>query len=111
MGWYHPAAWRRHGVPLFLSSLNPPVMLRLASLPPVTRAILAMIAAVTLFSAMNASIKWLGGRYPVSQIMFFRAVFAMVVLLPLIWRAGGLMSLRTQRPLGTWRAALSVSFP
>ncbi|MFY8092937.1 MAG: DMT family transporter [Niveispirillum sp.] len=75
-------------------------MLRLATLPPVARAILAMIAAVTLFSAMNASIKWLGGRYPVSQIIFFRALFAMVVLLPLIWRAGGLMSLRTQRPLG-----------
>lgn len=75
-------------------------MPRLATLPPAARAILAMIAAVALFSTMNATIKWLGGRYPVSQIIFCRALFAMIVLLPLIWRAGGIMSLRTTRPLG-----------
>lgn len=75
-------------------------MFRVASLPPVARAILSMITAVALFGAMNACIKWLGGRYPVSQIIFFRALFAMVVLGPLIWRAGGIGSLRTRRPLG-----------
>lgn len=67
---------------------------------PVARSILSILGAVTLFSAMNATIKWLGGHYPVSQIIFCRAVFAMLVLGPLIWRAGGIMSLRTNRPLG-----------
>lgn len=81
-------------------SLKPLPMLRIASLPPVARSILSMITAVALFGAMNASIKWLGGRYPVSQIIFFRAMFALIVLAPLIWRAGGIRSLRTTRPLG-----------
>ncbi|MFV3131992.1 DMT family transporter [Niveispirillum sp. KHB5.9] len=84
-------------------------MSRLADLPPVARAILSILSAVALFSAMNASIKWLGGRYPISQIIFCRALFAMLVLTPLIWRAGGIMSLRTSRPLGHLaRSAIGV---
>lgn len=64
------------------------------------RAILSMILAVALFGLMNVMIKWLAGRYPLSQLIFARALFALPVLLPLIWRAGGIASLRTQRPLG-----------
>ncbi|MDG5494378.1 DMT family transporter [Niveispirillum sp. BGYR6] len=64
------------------------------------RAILAMIGAVALFSTMNAMIKSLAGHYPLGEIVFFRALFAMVILLPVIWRAGGLATLRTDRPWG-----------
>lgn len=68
--------------------------------PSVGRAILAMIAAVAMFATMNAMIKYLGGRYPLAQIIFFRAAFALLVLGPLIARAGGIGSLRTARPWG-----------
>lgn len=64
------------------------------------RAILAMIGAVALFSTMNAMIKSLAGHYPLGEIVFFRALFAMAILLPVIWRAGGLSTLRTERPWG-----------
>lgn len=72
----------------------------LSALPPVGRAILAQISAVALFSSMNAMVKWLGASYPISQIVFFRAFVALLVLIPFIWWAGGISSLRTRRPLG-----------
>jgi drug/metabolite transporter (DMT)-like permease len=70
--------------------------------PPgsIGRAILTMIGAVALFSTMNAMVKSLSGRYPLGEIVFFRALFAMVVLWPMIKRAGGIRSLRTAHPWG-----------
>jgi drug/metabolite transporter (DMT)-like permease len=64
------------------------------------RAILIMISAVALFSTMNAMIKSLSGHYPLGEIVFFRALFAMAVLWPMINRAGGISSLKTTRPWG-----------
>ncbi|MFV3073095.1 DMT family transporter [Niveispirillum fermenti] len=75
-------------------------MYRLSTLPPVGRAILTMVVAVAMFSTMNVLVKWLGSSYPVTQVIFFRASIALVVILPLVHRAGGLASLRTARPLG-----------
>jgi len=78
-------------------------MISFSFLPPAGstgRAILTMIGAVALFSSMNAMIKSLGGHYPLGQIVFFRALFAMLVLWPMIHRAGGLCSLKTKRPWG-----------
>jgi drug/metabolite transporter (DMT)-like permease len=66
----------------------------------VARAILCFLLAVFLFSSMNALVKSLGNHYPLAQIIFARALFAMLVLWPFIVRAGGLRSLRTKRPLG-----------
>lgn len=69
------------------------------------RAIASMATAIFLFSLMNATIKSLGDTYPVNQIVFFRAFFALVVLWPMIARAGGIASLKTTRPLGhAWRS-------
>lgn len=59
-----------------------------------------MIGAVALFSTMNAMIKSLSGHYPLGEIVFFRALFAMVVLWPMIIRAGGLRTLKTAHPWG-----------
>lgn len=80
---------------------------------PIGRAIISMATAIFLFASMNAMIKSLGDTYPVNQIIFFRSVFALVVIWPLIVRAGGLKSLKTTRLWGhAWRAgagALAMS--
>lgn len=81
-----------------------------AAPPSLARAIASMVAAIFLFSSMNAMIKWLGNTYPVSQIVFFRAVFALVAIWPLIAAAGGIASLRTNRPWGhAWRCVAGVA--
>ncbi len=84
--------------------------LQSAASPSLVRAIGSMVAAIFLFSTMNAMIKWLGDTYPVSQIVFFRAVFALVAIWPLIAAAGGVASLKTGRPWGhAWRCAAGVA--
>lgn len=48
---------------------------------------------------MAAAIKALGDRYPLGQLIFFRATFAFVPILAMVWHGGGLVVLRTARPL------------
>ena len=48
---------------------------------------------------MDATVKWLGGDYPVHQIMFFRCVLAFVPIFILLYKAGGTSVLKTQQPL------------
>ncbi len=57
----------------------------------------AMLFSVSLFSMMDATVKWLGGTYPVHQIVFFRCTVALVPVLLFVARAGGLRILKTQR--------------
>jgi len=70
-------------------------------------AIASMVTAIFLFASMNALVKSLAGSYPVSQIVFARAFFAILTLWPMISHAGGLASLHTQRPWG--HAARSIA--
>lgn len=58
-----------------------------------------MLAGVMLFSVMDAMVKWLVADYPVHQIVFFRTVFALIPCLYFVARAGGLVTLRTRRPM------------
>jgi drug/metabolite transporter (DMT)-like permease len=55
-----------------------------------------MVAAVGAFSVMDALIKWLSSTFPVMQILLFRTAFALVPIVLLISRLGGLSALRTQ---------------
>jgi len=62
-----------------------------------------MLAAVTLFGCMDATVKWLAAGYPTLQIMFFRSLFALPPILLMVVRGGGglpggFASLRTRRP-------------
>lgn len=59
--------------------------------------ILLMLSSVAVFAVMDMLIKWLGPVYPVGQVIFFRSVFALLPLSYLIWKAGGIGSLRTPR--------------
>ena len=50
--------------------------------------IVLMLAGVFLFSCNDALGKWLLATYSVGQMLFIRSVAAMLLLAPLIWRAG-----------------------
>ena len=57
----------------------------------------AMLMSIMLFSLMDASVKWLGGYYPTTQIMFFRCAVALVPVIVIIYLRGGPGVLRTQQ--------------
>lgn len=57
------------------------------------------VLAFLLFSAMDMMIKQLTGDYPVQQMLFLSALFAMFPISLAIWRTGGAAKLRTRRPL------------
>lgn len=67
-----------------------------------------MVASVGLFAVMDAVVKWLGGSYPIMQIVFFRSVFALIPLSYLVWRMGGLrQAFAINNPLGHVKRAIT----
>jgi len=62
------------------------------------RAILLVLGAAGIFALAGACVKALGGQVPLAQVVLCRNLFALPVLLPLLWRAGGLVALRTRHP-------------
>ncbi len=70
---------------------------------------LKLISAV-FFALMSALIRYLGVRYPVGEVVFFRSAFAIVpVMVVYAWRGELMAVVRTERPLGqAGRGALSI---
>jgi drug/metabolite transporter (DMT)-like permease len=69
----------------------------LRELAPIKRAALLMVLAGTGSTVMNAIIRYGAGELHPFQITFFRAFFALLFMLPWIWRHGGLAALRTPK--------------
>jgi drug/metabolite transporter (DMT)-like permease len=71
--------------------------------PPVAAAdniplgLASMALAVFLFGLINVAVKWLAADYSIVEILFFRNLFALAPSSFLIWRSGGLATLRTRR--------------
>ncbi len=63
------------------------------------------LSALVLFCTMDAMVKGLGGTYGSFQLMVFRSGVALVPVAVLIWHAGGLRTVRSNRP---WLQALRV---
>lgn len=63
------------------------------------------LGSLILYCTMDAMVKALGGTYGAFQIALFRSVIAFVPLTVVIWRAGGLEIVRSQRP---WLQAVRV---
>lgn len=61
-----------------------------------------MVLSIALFSVMDALIKWLGGRYPTMEIVFFRSLFAFVPLSFFVFRRGLVEALR----INDWKGHL-----
>jgi drug/metabolite transporter (DMT)-like permease len=55
------------------------------------------LMAFALFSSTDAMIKWLSAGYPVHQMLFFNAAFALVPVALVTFHGGGLHLLRTER--------------
>jgi drug/metabolite transporter (DMT)-like permease len=67
----------------------------------VLKAITLKVLSALLFAAMSALVRYLGERYPVGQIVFFRSTFAILpVLLIYAWRNELAAAVRTARPFG-----------
>lgn len=71
--------------------------------------VLKLISAV-LFALMSALIRYLGVRYPLGEVVFFRSAFAIVpVMLVYAWRGELGAAVRTESPFGqASRGALSI---
>lgn len=64
------------------------------------RAITLVLGAAMLFAAAAACVKALQGGIPLAQVVLARSAFALPIMLPLLWRAGGWSALRTLHPMG-----------
>ncbi|MDP9097170.1 MAG: EamA/RhaT family transporter, partial [Pseudomonadota bacterium] len=64
------------------------------------RAILCVLGSSASFAVAAALVKAVSTTVPVLEIMLFRSLFAMIAILPLLPRAGGLDALRTRHKMG-----------
>ena len=64
------------------------------------RAILCVLGSSASFALASALVKAVSPTIPVIEIMLFRSLFALIAMLPLLARAGGLIVLRTRHPVG-----------
>jgi drug/metabolite transporter (DMT)-like permease len=74
------------------------------------KGILLKLVSAVLFALMSALIRYLGVRYPIGEVVFYRSAFAIVpVMLVYAWRGELAAVVRTERPLGqAGRGALSI---
>src|SRR5258708_3915271 len=65
------------------------------------KAIALKVISALLFAVMSALVRFLGEKYPVGQIVFYRSAFAILpVVLIYAWRRELAAAVRTLRPLG-----------
>jgi drug/metabolite transporter (DMT)-like permease len=65
------------------------------------KAISLKVLSALLFAIMSALVRYLGEKYPVGQIVFFRSAFAILpVVIIYAWRHELTAAVRTARPLG-----------
>ncbi len=71
--------------------------------------VLKLISAV-LFAVMSALVRYLGTRYPVGEVVFYRSAFAIVpVMLVYAWRGQLAAAVRTEHPFGQiTRGAMAI---
>src|SRR5689334_15230910 len=69
------------------------------------------LVSAALFAVMSALIRYLGARYPIGQMVFYRSLFAIVpVVVVYAWRGELASVVRTERPLGqAGRGVLSIA--
>ena len=67
--------------------------------------IAALLIGMLALTLMDAAAKWLGDGYSVVQVVFFRNFFGLLPVLVMVWRDGGVKTLRvTSWPLHLLRA-------
>jgi len=61
-------------------------------------AIAVMLTGILLFSLNDVMGKWLVSTYSVAQLLLIRSGAALLVLVPLLWKAGAMSLVRVERP-------------
>jgi drug/metabolite transporter (DMT)-like permease len=76
-----------------------------------TKGVAFKLVSAALFAVMSALIRYLGARYPIGQVLFYRSLFAIVpVVIVYAWRGELASVVRTERPLGqAGRGVLSIA--
>jgi drug/metabolite transporter (DMT)-like permease len=76
----------------------------------VSKGIVLKLISAVLFAVMSALIRYLGVRYPIGEVVFYRSAFAIVPVVAIYaWRGELMAAVRTERPLGqASRGALSI---
>src|SRR6185295_1273883 len=76
----------------------------------VLKAILLKLISALLFAVMSALVRWLGAKYPIGQLMFYRSAFGILpVVLIYAWRRELAAAVRTTRLRGhIGRGSISV---
>ena len=73
----------------------------------IPRGIAYMVASTALFAAINAIVKWELATYPVGEVAFYRALFALVTVAVMIIPRTGIGVFRTRRYLGHLQRGIS----
>jgi drug/metabolite transporter (DMT)-like permease len=73
----------------------------------VPRGIAYMVASTVLFALINAIVKWELATYPVGEVAFYRALFALVTVAVMIIPRTGIAVFRTRRYLGHLQRGVS----
>lgn len=71
----------------------------LKSLSPNTKGILCLIGALGSLTLSDSIIKWLSPELPLHQITLYRSAFALILVLVIVQFEGGLVTLKTRRPV------------
>jgi drug/metabolite transporter (DMT)-like permease len=74
------------------------------------KAVLLKVLAALLFAIMSVLVRWVGLRYPVGQVVFYRSAFAVLpVVIIYAWRRELMAAVRIGRPLQHfWRGMSAV---
>jgi drug/metabolite transporter (DMT)-like permease len=73
----------------------------------IPRGIAYMVASTALFAAINAIVKWELATYPVGEVAFFRALFALITVIVVIVPKTGIAVFRTRRYFGHLQRGIS----
>src|SRR5580704_7987745 len=75
------------------------------------KGILFKLISAVLFAVMSALIRYLGTRYPIGEVVFYRSAFAIIpVMAVYAWRGELAAVVRTERPLGqAGRGVISIA--
>ena len=75
-----------------------------------TKGILLKLVSAVVFAVMGALVRFLGTRYPIGEVVFYRSAFAIVpVMAVYAWRGELASVVRTERPFGqAGRGVISI---
>ena len=71
----------------------------LKTLSPNTKGALCLVGALGSLTLSDSIIKWLSPELPLHQITLFRSCFALILVLVMVQLEGGLVTLKTRRPI------------